>query len=272
MKPVPSTVTEPDRSFLQRLVDRVRVDERVATLFMGGSHASGTADEYSDLDLYLITTDEGFERFRTERRDLMAALGELVFLEEHEDFGFLLILYIYRDGVRGEMALAPARDIDDVHSGPFEVLVDRTGVMDGRDFRSGLDERTRAGIVRGALTWFWYERANLDVAIQRGHLWTAHYHLERCRERCLDLAWIRARPEVWPGGHEKAERILGAETLARLAPTIVPLQREALSRASHAVTDFYREVGPEVAVACGVEYPAELDETITEAGRSQRRP
>jgi hypothetical protein len=264
MKPLPSTVTGPDRSFLQRLVDRARVDERVEALFLGGSHASGTADEYSDLDLYLITTDEGFERFRDERRDLMAALGELVFLEEHEDFGFLLILYIYRDGVGGEMALAPVREINDVHSGPFEVLVDRTGVMDGRVFRSGhLDERTRIEMVRRALMWFWYERANLDVAIRRGHLWTAHYHLERCRERCLDLAWIRARPEVWPGGHEKAERMLAAMTLERLAPTIVPLQREALRRASDAVTDFYREVGPEVATACGVEYPATLDDTMT---------
>ena len=33
-------------------------DERVVAAFLGGSYARGTADAYSDLDLYLITTDE----------------------------------------------------------------------------------------------------------------------------------------------------------------------------------------------------------------------
>ena len=33
-------------------------DERIIAAFLGGSYANGSADEFSDLDLFFITTDE----------------------------------------------------------------------------------------------------------------------------------------------------------------------------------------------------------------------
>ena len=36
-------------------------DERVVAAFIGGSYVRGQADTYSDLDLYLITTDGKYE-------------------------------------------------------------------------------------------------------------------------------------------------------------------------------------------------------------------
>ena len=42
---------------LDRFVGACREDTRVVGAFLGGSHAAGTADEYSDLDLYLIVGD-----------------------------------------------------------------------------------------------------------------------------------------------------------------------------------------------------------------------
>ncbi|HEX6383969.1 MAG TPA: nucleotidyltransferase domain-containing protein [Anaerolineae bacterium] len=42
---------------IDRFVASCRADERVVAAFLGGSYARGAADEYSDLDLYLITTD-----------------------------------------------------------------------------------------------------------------------------------------------------------------------------------------------------------------------
>lgn len=234
----------------------------MAALFLGGSHAAGSADEYSDLDLYLIATDTGFESLRSERKDLLDSLGETVFLEEHSDFGFLLLLFRYADGVHGEVALAPARDVHDVHGGPHLVLLDKVDLLTGHEFPAGhLDSAGRVAIVKRLLKWFWYDRALVDVALARGNLWTAHHHLEQCRERCLDLAWLRAHPDVWPGGHEKAERMLDEVTLALFAPTVVSLDSDQIHRAARLLDDLYLQLGPEIARTYAVAYPNRLIET-----------
>ena len=39
------------------------LDDRVVAVLVYGSHAAGTADEHSDLDLGIVTTDDGFDSF-----------------------------------------------------------------------------------------------------------------------------------------------------------------------------------------------------------------
>lgn len=257
MQNLPETVAGTERSWLERLVARFESDERIAALFLGGSHAAGTADKYSDLDLTLVTTDDGWAGVEAERAEIMRSVGNPLFLEEHTDFGFLLLLFIYEDGVRGELSLAPARDLADVLGGPNIALFDPDDLL-GEHVDRGLDAKTRHDLVRRMLVWFWYDRGLLDVFLARGKLWTAHFYLERCRERCLDLIWLRDRPEVWPGGHEKAEILLDPGTLDRLAPTVASLERHAIGAAARELTDFYMELGPKVAELAGAEWPARL--------------
>lgn len=262
MGDIPAGIGGPDRRFLERLMASLRSDDRVAAFFLGGSHAAGTADEYSDLDLYLITTDAAFESLRSERKALLHALGEIVFLEEHSDFGFLMLLFIYTDGVHGEIAMAPARDLHDVHGGPHVVLLDNEGLLEGREFETfRLDHDARIRIADGLLRWFWYDRGLLHVALARDSLWTAHHYLELCRERCLTLARLLAHPGVWPSGHEKAEGMLDAATLALFEPTVVPLDSDLMYRAARRLTDIYLQLGPEAARTFGASFPDRLVET-----------
>ena len=55
----------------QLIVDRFlaacQADAHIVAAFLGGSYANGTADAHSDLDLYLITTDEAYAEFLAER-------------------------------------------------------------------------------------------------------------------------------------------------------------------------------------------------------------
>ena len=217
MEGLPDSLGAADRRFLERLLARISADPRVAVLFLGGSHAAGMADRYSDLDLYLITTDHGFPSFRDGRDALMRGLGEPLFLEEHSLFGFLMVLFMYADGVHGEMALAPAKDLTDVHAGPHHVLLDREGLLAGRVFsEGGLDDAVRRDVLHRLLVWFWYDRRLLLAAVARGNLWTALLYLHQCRERCLDLERLRIRPNQWPSGHEKVERAVDPDVLATI--------------------------------------------------------
>ena len=46
-------------------------DDRIVAAFLGGSYVTGTADDYSDLDLYLLTTDIVLQRINQSLSDLL---------------------------------------------------------------------------------------------------------------------------------------------------------------------------------------------------------
>src|SRR5215212_4521383 len=102
-------LTAPERVSLpshhQALVDRFvnvcSADERIVAAFLGGSNAKGKADEYSDLDLCVITSDASFEEFYNQRESFLRSLGDLVFFE---NFGNPNVaFYIFADGNEGEL-------------------------------------------------------------------------------------------------------------------------------------------------------------------------
>ena len=73
---------------MNRFVAAGLADERVVAAFLGGSYARGTPDAYSDLDLYLITTDEAFNDFLAGSQAFIQLLGKPVFLEDFKgDWG-----------------------------------------------------------------------------------------------------------------------------------------------------------------------------------------
>ena len=59
----------------QNIVDRFtaacQADERIVAAFLGGSYARNEADQFSDLDLCFITTDEAYEDFLAERESFV---------------------------------------------------------------------------------------------------------------------------------------------------------------------------------------------------------
>src|SRR5438552_11519282 len=83
---------------MNRFVAAGLADERVVAAFLGGSYARGTIDEYSDLDLYLITTDEAYDDVFTGREAFLRRLGEPVFLEDFHEYGFDMVTFIFGDG------------------------------------------------------------------------------------------------------------------------------------------------------------------------------
>src|SRR5579883_3048545 len=66
----------PRQTVINRFVAACQSDERVVAAFLGGSYARDTADTYSDLDLYLITTDESYDDFFADREAFIRQLGE----------------------------------------------------------------------------------------------------------------------------------------------------------------------------------------------------
>jgi predicted nucleotidyltransferase len=67
------------RKLLERAVARFQDDGRVVGLAAGGSLAHGAADFYSDVDLYIVVQDEGFDEIFGERDATVEAVGSPLF-------------------------------------------------------------------------------------------------------------------------------------------------------------------------------------------------
>jgi len=249
---------------LGRFLAACREDPRVVAAFLGGSHAARTADEYSDLDLYLIVDDHDYDTFFAERRAFLGRLGEPLFCEDFSEFGFDMVVFIFSSGVEGELALGRASGFDHIHGGPFEVLVDKEGILEGKDFpllQSRQVEQRET--LRELIYWFWRDLSVFNRAMVRGKLWTALGLLEGLQLKCVNVARLKHDFfSVGMVGYKDLEQAADAQDLETLRETLCPLEQEAMLEAVGRLVRFYLHTVPPLAAQHGIAYPADLEAVV----------
>ncbi len=253
-------------AFIGRFAAACHADPRIAAAFVGGSRGAGTADAHADSDLYLLLPDAAYDAFFQERRSFMARLGDPAFLEDFNGFGFDMVLFIYADGVDGELVLARTSAFVHLPSGPFRVLLDRDGILPRQAFPpitppTAEEQREH---VRWLVAWFWRDLSQLSRWLARGRLWSAYAHLEMARHTCLGL--VRAQHAWSPalGSYEKIELVVEAEDLEAFQRTFCRVERAALVEAVRGLLAIYLQVAPPLATAHGLAYPAKLEHAVLE--------
>ncbi len=246
---------------MNRFVAACQADERVVAAFLGGSHARGAADAYSDLDLYLITTDEAYDDFFAGREAFLRLLGEPLFLEDFNNYGFDLVLFIFSDGTGGELGLGCESRFTHIHGGPHRVLLDKKDILAGALFPGYEPAQTeQVETLRRLIYWFWHDLSHHFITpMARGQLWSAYGALDDLRLTCVNLARLRQNFRAAAEGYEKVEQALPVEQLSPLQETFCPLERGAMLQAALAIVQFYQELAPPLAKAHGITYPADLD-------------
>ena len=256
--------TTDQEAFIGRFAAACRADTRVAAAFVGGSRGAGTADEHADTDLYLILRDETYDDFFAERRDFMRRLGDPALLEDFNGFGFDMLLFIYADGVEGELVLGRASGFDHIPSGAFRALLDRDGILPGQPFPpiKPPAEEEQHEHVRWMVSWFWRDLSQLSRYMARGRLWSAYAHLEMARHTALGL--VRARHAFSPslGSYDKIELAVDAEELVPVQRTFCRVERDAIVEAVRGLLDIYWRVAPPLAAAHDIAYPEELERAV----------
>jgi predicted nucleotidyltransferase len=254
------------QTVLDRFVAACRADERVVAAFLGGSYARGAADEFSDLDLYLITTDEAFKEFNAAGAGFIQQLGEPVFRENFDIPGTLF--FVFADGTEGELGFGRASDFTRLHSGPYLILVDKQNILAGAEFRGAepaLDEQRER--LRRTISGFWHDLSHFCTALGRGQLWWAHGQLDELRHICVKLARFKSNffdDEADEEAYFKVEKAVSEEQLAPLQTTFCPLEREAMLQAAFAILRYYQEIAPRLAQEHGIVYSTRLEEIMVE--------
>ncbi len=249
---------------MNRFVAACQADERVVAAFLGGSYARGTADAFSDLDLYLITTDEAYDDFFAGRKAFLRLLGEPMFLEAFHDYGFDLVNFIFADGTEGELAFGRESYFHQMHGGPYRVLLDKKGILAGAVFswyETAQAEQTET--LRRLVYWFWHDLSHHFItAMARGQLWSAYGALEELRLTCVNLARLRQNFQAVAEGYEKVEQALPVEQLLPLQTTFCPMERGAMLQAALVIVRFYQELAPPLARAHGITYSVDLERVM----------
>jgi hypothetical protein len=248
---------------ISRLVTARESDARVLAVFLGGSHATGMADEHSDLDLYLIVSDPDYEEFFGDRFRFLARLGTPILAEDFNGFGFDMIVFLMEDGVEGELSLGKASGFLHIHGGPHRVLLDESAILSEIAFPLNRPTRSeQLDVTKRNIVWFWRELSLFGMAVARGRLWTAYGYLGPARVRQLDLMRAQSDFNHWPAGYEKVEDVVPAATLSRLARTVTPLAKHDLLSAARLLITLYREVASDLCQRLSLQYPARVDELV----------
>ena len=66
--------------------------------------------------------------------DFLRHLGEPVFCEDFNGFGYHMMVFSLADGVDGELALGRASAFDRIFGGPFGPVIDKAGLLTGDAF------------------------------------------------------------------------------------------------------------------------------------------
>jgi len=247
--------------FLDLFTTTCQQDDRIIAAFLAGSYARGAADTYSDLDLGLITTDADFDDFYANLKTFMHRLGEPLFLE---DFGLPnIVFYIFENGVDGELGIGRASQFAEMHTGPYQILLDKRDLLTGAAFHGKQPDPTQqTEKLRRLLTWFWHECQHLISALGRGQLWWAQGQIEVLRGYCISLARMHNNffdEYVGEEPYFKIDEAIALEQLSALQPTFGPLEKGHLLKAGQATVQIFRELALPLALANELPYPEALE-------------
>jgi len=249
--------------FIQKFEQIAREDPRVLSAFLGGSLADGTEDDFSDIDIYYILEEQSYSDFTSQMRARLAEMGPLVFLEQHNNFGFDLILFIFQNGVKGELGLGTTKNLKTLHAGPYRVLVDKKLLLDGLvfPFQAPLEGKDLQEYVEKQLRWYWYWYSVFLSAVARERLWSAFTQLQQMREYAFRLIALAHHPQRIPG--QRFERTVPRPVRDELGNSSLPqYTRRSMIASGDKMTEILKREIKQLLVSIHANYPADLETTV----------
>jgi len=261
---------------LGRAVARLREDERVVALVLGGSLARGAADPYSDVDLYVVVRDAAFDAALAERDAIAGAVGSTLFAFDVDPVPGgstdRIVLYGGPDGepIKFDFMYLQESDLEPAPKWAGRAVLEDEGgrvgsVVAGSEGLAPLPPKPEE--LRELNQKFWTLCWYVFGKIVRGELWEALDGLHNIRSLTLVplLDWAAGSAHE---GYRRLEGKLDAETASRLAATLSPLEPEALHAALRAEVELFRGLRAEVFGRHGLSFdPAPEEALEAEMGR-----
>ena len=267
----------------------------IRALVLTGSRArhDGTADELSDYDIELFTTDqaryEADSAWLAEIREVWVCLplrGE----GEHDEY--LMRLVVFAGGAKVDFGIAPValladtvagHQLNDLYERGYEVLLDKDGLgaqLVDASHEPPLRLPPAEEEFAAAVEEFWFEAYHIPKLLERNDLWVVKLRDWTMKQRLLQMLEWNAiarngdQHDVWHIGTRMAEWT-APEVWERVQEVFARFDAADSARALEATTALFHDLATETAAAFGFAYPVELDEAIskwvTVSSRSTRK-
>ena len=120
----------PNDTVISTLSQHLQQQPGINALFLGGSHGTGLADAYSDLDFVLVAEDGATDAIASHWKDAVAATGEII-LWWDRNLRPLLINAITADWTRIDVMILKPDQLGGQRQDALKVLFDPEGLFDG---------------------------------------------------------------------------------------------------------------------------------------------
>jgi hypothetical protein len=254
--------------FVATAVAALSVDSRIVGLAAGGSLATGTIDEFSDLDLIVVGDPLTNDTLLQDRQRLAASLGSLLvaFTGEHVlEPRLLICLYDEEEPLHVDLKFVSLTDVAARVEDPL-VLWEREGLLTRALSQGVADYPAPDRQWIEDRFWIWVHYVSTKIA--RGELFEAVGFLAYLRSTVLGPLAL-ARAGARPTGVRKLERLAAAADVDLLRPTVAGLSRKDCIRGVRASVSAYRTfrtdgasvVLREAAETAAIQYLARVEAT-----------
>ncbi len=251
--------TEPQLALLDRVVEALRGEPRVAAAWLVGSFALGNADAFSDLDVHCLVADEDAESLSRDWLDLVRAVTPVVTMMPFRT-GTLGGSVITPEWLHLDVAIHRASTLDVATLAGMAPLFDRTGRLPAGPVPLPPEDR-RPHFPHDVVQWFFYLFGSLVVVVGRNEPAWAMNGVITMRDAGLVPLMMAENGTRRIGGNKRLNPFLTPEqrevlrSLPPIAPTI-----DSVVAAEVAIARDFIPRGRALAARVGAEWPAALEE------------
>jgi len=205
-------------ALLERITEVLEQNPQVLAAWLLGSLAVGTADDWSDIDLYVAIADDQYEMVVQQRLDLYRRFGHVVHVQSikrnDQNPGANFNLLVYRGGLEVDVTMFPHQL---AHRPAWSLLLfDRAGIpVDEEPVRTPQERQAEMQLHLDA---FWTAAVIALKEIGRGYITGAASTIQWMSES-FDMLWrlLYCQDEHYPELRERRHRLAHPELEALIS-------------------------------------------------------
>jgi len=247
-------------TILERVKSLVEDDPRFMGMWTVGSMATGKADKYSDLDLYLLVETAYYDETYSERSSFAEKIGRILSTFEVDWPNCQLYGVILDNCIEVDLCYCKPEQVEIF--APYRIVIDKKGNLDELLTKHTISYETD---VKKQLTehmdFAAYNVLHAINMLGRGEYWSAIRQIETLRKRTAGLIGLQTKTDV-EEEYRKLESLVSEEVNKGLQKTLCEYNFESIAEAISAATSLFMKEAEMLCQKAVMVFPSERFERL----------